>query len=267
MLKLSKYKVWFGKVKNGDICVSNDFLKSFKEAWNEFEKLPLPFSIVELGKKVFGSEKNYYQTLRKVAIEVAEEKINLELRREDRYVVMLVKALNELIDTVNLLEEKCRDVEEIKESEMTAELKEKIAELEKLRGRIEDEIENVLKKIAPNLCEVANPIIAAKLLEKAGSLKKLAFLPASKIQVMGAEKSLYKAFSRMRKGKKAKVPKHGVIFQHPFIKTLPKSKRGKMARFMAAKLAIAARIDYFKGEIDENLAESVRKKYEELMRH
>ena len=105
------------------------------------------------------------------------------------------------------------------------------------------------------------------MLEKAGSLKKLAFLPASKIQVMGAEKSLYKAFSRMRKGKKAKVPKHGVIFQHPFIKTLPKSKRGKMARFMAAKLAIAARIDYFKGEIDENLAESVRKKYEELMRH
>ncbi|RLI74842.1 RNA-processing protein [Archaeoglobales archaeon] len=260
------YKTWFGEVENGKIKVSDDFAKSFKNAWNELNVLPLPFSILELGKEVFKSEKEYYKVLRKVAIQVAEEKVNFEIKREDRYAVILVKALDELINTINLLEEKCEDIEEIKESEITVELKNKIKELRGLRVEIEREIEDVLAKIAPNLCEVVNPIIAARLVEKAGSLERLAFLPASKIQVIGAEKSLYKAFSRMRKGKKAKTPKHGVIFQHPFIKTLPKSKRGKMARFMAAKIAIAARIDHFKGELNEELAESVRKRYEELVR-
>lgn len=260
------YKTWFGEVKNGKIKISDDFVRSFKNAWNELDVLPLPFSILELGKEVFGSEKEYYRVLRKVAIHVAEEKVNLEIKREDRYAVMLVKTLDELINTINLLEEKCEDVEEIKESEITVELKNKIKELKGLRNKIEEEVERVLTKIAPNLCEVVNPVVAARLLEKAGSLKRLAFLPASKIQVIGAEKSLYKAFSRIKKGKKAKTPKHGVIFQHPFIKTLPKSKRGKMARFMAAKIAIAARLDYFKGELNEELVESVRRRYEELMR-
>ena len=97
-------------------------------------------------------------------------------------------------------------------------------------------------------------------------MERLIRLPASKIQVIGAEKSLYKAFARMKRGKKAKIPKHGIIFLHPFIRTLPKSKRGKMARFLAAKLAIAAKIDYFRGEVDESLYESIRKRYEELRR-
>ena len=263
---MNNYKIWFGDFKDGKIVISEDFLESFKGASNEVENLPLPFSIVEIGKSVFGSEKEYYDVLRKVAIRVAEEKVESELKREDRYVVTLVKTLDEVINTINLLGEKCEDIEEVKESQITVELREKIVELERLRKKIESEIEGVLKKIAPNLCEVANPIVAARLLERAGSLRKLAFLPASKIQVIGAERSLYKALSRIRKGKKAKVPKHGVIFQHSFIKTLPKGKRGKMARFMAAKLAIAARIDYFRGELDESLAESVLRKYEELLR-
>ncbi|RLI77635.1 RNA-processing protein [Archaeoglobales archaeon] len=262
----SNYKTWFGKIENGEVKVSNDFLKSFKDAWNELNVLPLPFSVAEIGKEVFGSEEEYYKVLRRVAIQIAEEKVNFEIRREDRYAVMLVKALDELINTMNLLEEKCDNIEEIKESDITAELRDKIRELKELRLKIEKEIEEVLTKIAPNLCEVLNPIVAARLLEKVGGLERLAYLPASKIQIIGAEKSLYKAFSRMRKGKKAKTPKHGVIFQHPFIKTLPKSKRGKMARFMSAKIAIAARIDFFKGELNEEVAESVRKRYEELRR-
>ena len=57
-----------------------------------------------------------------------------------------------------------------------------------------------------------------------------------------------------------------MIFQHPFIKTLPKKKRGKMARFMANKIAIAAKIDYFRGELDESLSEEVWRRYEQLSR-
>ena len=138
--------------------------------------------------------------------------------------------------------------------------------MRRLRREVEAEIEDVVEKIAPNLSEVVGPVIAAKLLERAGSLEKLARMPASKIQIIGAEKSLYKALARMKKGKKAKVPKHGIIFQHPFIRTLPKSKRGKMARFLAAKIAIAAKVDYFRGEVEEGLYDLIKKRYEELRR-
>jgi nucleolar protein 56 len=264
-----KWKVWFGEVHgNGELKVvrSDDLVESFKNAYNDVSVLSLPFSLVEVGSKVFGSKEKYYKTLRKVAISVATEKVEREIRREDRYVIMLLKALDSLDESINVLEEKLRDIEEVRESEVTGEFKRRIDDLKRLRRLIEREIEEVMVKIAPNLSEILGAVIAARLLEKAGSLEKLASLPASTIQILGAEKSLYKAISRMKRGKPAKIPKHGIIYQHPFIRTLPKKKRGRMSRFMAAKLAIAARLDYFKGELKEEIAEEVRRKYEELMR-
>ncbi len=255
------YNLWFGKYVNGKVDVSRDLKKSFLEAENPN---PLPFSVYDVGRSFFG--KRYYEVLRKIAIDVAETLIERELKREDKYIISLVKALDELIKAINLLEEKLRDLRNVKESNIVEKFESKIVDLKKLRNEIEKEIEDVTRKIAPNLSEIAGEKIAARLIERAGSLKKLAKLPSSTIQVIGAEKSLFKALSRIRRGKKAKIPKHGIIFQHPFIKTLPKKKRGKMARFMASKLAIAARIDYFKGELQESLAEEVRRKYEKLSR-
>ena len=262
-----KWNVWFGEVveEDGKLVVkrSNDLVESFKNASNPE---PLPFNVSEVALQVFGSPEEYYKTLRKIAIKVTAEKVERELRREDRYAILLLKALDKLNESINMLEEKLRDIEEVKISETTEDFRKRIDELKRLRRRIEKEIEEVVTKIAPNLTEIVGPVIAARLLEKAGSLERLAFLPASKIQILGAEKSLYKALARMRRGKPAKTPKHGIIFIHPFIRTLPKRRRGRMARFMAAKLAIAAKLDYFKGELDESLAEAVRRKYEELRR-
>ena len=249
-------------MENEDVKLSSDFVSSFMNAFNE----ELPFNPFDLGVKVFGSPEKYYSALRKTAIEVARLKTEKELKREDRYGIMLLKALDELNNSINLLENKLEDVKEIKESEITKEMEEEIRRLKALRRELEGEIEEVMEKIAPNLSAILGGAIAARLLEKAGSLEKLSMLPASTIQIVGAEKSLYKAMARMKKGKPAKIPKHGVIFQHPFIRTLPKKKRGKMARFMAAKLAIAARIDYFTGELREELVSEVRRKYEELSR-
>ncbi|ADC66269.1 Pre-mRNA processing ribonucleoprotein, binding domain protein [Ferroglobus placidus DSM 10642] len=254
-----KYNLWCGEY-DGKLKLSNDLEKSFLNAKNPG---PVPEEAFEEAKK---KVKNYYETLRKVAIEVTERKVERELRREDRYVIMLVKALDELNETINLLEEKYRDLVEVKTSEISEEFEEKIRGLKELRRKIEKEIDEVMGKIAPNLTEILGAKIAARLLERAGSMEKLAILPASTIQIIGAEKSLFKALTRIRKGKKAKIPKHGIIFQHPFIRTLPKKKRGKMARFMAGKLAIAAKLDYFSGELKEELAEEVRRKYEELAR-
>lgn len=256
-----EYRVWFGKILEKRVEKSDDLKRSFLEAYNPD---PLPFSVHEYGKEIFGDD--YYRILRKVAIEVAQENVERELRREDRYVISLVRALDEITDTANLLDERLKELREIKESEIVEEFERKITELKRLRFEIEREIERIMRKIAPNLSEIVGEKIGARLLEKAGSLEKLASYPSSTIQVIGAEKSLFKALSRIRKGKKAKVPKHGVIFQHPYIKSLPKKKRGKMARFMANKIAIAVKIDYFRGELNEVLSEEVRRKYEQLSR-
>ncbi|MCS7121991.1 MAG: RNA-processing protein [Archaeoglobaceae archaeon] len=258
-----KWKVWFGTIENEEIEVSKNLIESFEKASNDE---PLPFNLFEYGLKVFQNEKEYYRKLRQVAIESTEKKVEKEIKREDKYAIALVKALEEVEEAINLLKEKLEDLSEIKEDELVKDFKEKIKSLEGLLERIEKEIDDVMKKISPNVTEIAGSKIAAKLLERAGSFEKLISLPASKIQIIGAEKSLYKALARMRRGKTAKIPKHGVIFIHPFIRTLPKSKRGKMARFLAAKIAIAAKIDYFRGEVEEELYEAVRKRYEELRR-
>ncbi len=260
MLKL-EYSLWFGKFINGRVEKSDNLKKSFIESYNPD---PLPFSVYVVGKEIFGND--YYNILRKVALEISEEMIEKELKREDRYVISLVRALDEITSTANLLDERLRELREIKNSELVERFEEKILELKNLRGDIEKEIDSVMRKIAPNLSEIVGEKIGARLLEKAGSLEKLANYPSSTVQVIGAEKSLFKALSRIRKGKKARVPKHGVIFQHPFIKSLPKKKRGKMARFIANKIAIAVKIDYFRGELNETLSEEVRQKYEQLSR-
>ncbi len=111
-----------------------------------------------------------------------------------------------------------------------------------LRRLLERYIDNVMEEIAPNLKAVAGPLLGARLISLAGGLEKLAKLPSSTVQVLGAEKALFRA---LRTG--AKPPKHGVIFQHYYIKGSKKWQRGKIARALAGKISIAARIDAFSG--------------------
>jgi nucleolar protein 56 len=101
-------------------------------------------------------------------------------------------------------------------------------------------IEESTLKIAPNLSDLIGPSLAAHLVAKVGSLKKLSLLPSSTIQLLGAEKAL---FSHLREGKRP--PKHGLIFQSPLVNKAPPRERGKIARALAGKLAIAAKADTF----------------------
>ncbi len=104
-------------------------------------------------------------------------------------------------------------------------------------------LEARLKKLLPNMTALAGVTIAARLLAGAGSARKLALLPASTIQLLGAEKAL---FRHLKSG--AKSPKHGYIVNHPLIQKVGRSDKGKASRMLADKLALCARIDYFKGE-------------------
>ncbi len=265
-----RWKTWFGVIeKTNDevkLVKSRDFVESFLNSSNDPNTLPIPFSIKDVGLSLFKNEKEYYATLRDLAIKLTEEKIKQELSKDDKYVIMLLKTLDALNEVINVLSEKLRDLKNIKITDICSELDSRINDLTKLRKNVELEIKKIMERIAPNLTNIVGASIAARLLEKAGSLEKLAKMPASTIQLLGAEKSLYKAISRIKKGKPAKIPKHGVIFQHPFIRFLPKRKRGKMARFLASKIAIAVKLDYFSCEKRLDLFKVIKNKYESLRR-
>jgi nucleolar protein 56 len=110
------------------------------------------------------------------------------------------------------------------------------------RESLEALIKDIAEEAVPNLSEVAGPVLVAKLIEKAGNIKKLAMMPSSSVQLLGAEKALFRA---RKTG--AKPPKHGLIFQHPYVHAKPRKLRGKAARTLAAKISIAARADAFSG--------------------
>ena len=127
----------------------------------------------------------------------------------------------------------------------------------KLRDRLSKHLEENMKTIAPNVSELLGPVIGARIMAKAGSLERLARLPSSTIQILGAEKALYRA---IKSG--GRPPKHGLIFQHKLVHDAPKWQRGKMARALASKVALGARIDYFSRRLDKRLMEDLEKKVE-----
>jgi nucleolar protein 56 len=110
------------------------------------------------------------------------------------------------------------------------------------RPELEAHVASTAQEVAPNLSLLAGPVLAAKLMEKAGGVTKLAMKPSGTIQLLGAEKALFRA-----KKSGSRPPKHGLIFQHPYVHSRPRKLRGRAARMLAAKLVIAARADAFTG--------------------
>ena len=119
-------------------------------------------------------------------------------------------------------------------------------------------LSHLMATMYPNLSAVATPLLAAELLAQAGSLHKMAMMPSSTIQVLGAEKALFKHL----KNRSVKPPKHGHIINHPIMSKVPFEKRGRAARVLADKISIAIRIDYFKGEFK---GEQLLKEVEEML--
>jgi nucleolar protein 56 len=122
-----------------------------------------------------------------------------------------------------------------------------------LMKRVSQRAEEVL----PNSSALAGGLVAARLMAEAGGIRELAMMPASSIQVLGAKQALFSHFSTG-----SPPPKHGVIYQHGRVHGARKENRGKVARALSTKLAIAARIDYYRKEPDrefiEKAAETIR---------
>ncbi len=132
------------------------------------------------------------------------------------------------------------------------EARRRLADLYQSIARTRSELANAVKGAVPvstpNLSALLGPDLAARLLAQARGLDRLARLPASTIQVLGAER----AFFEHLRGR-APPPRHGLLFLHPAIQSAPRTERGKLARTLAAKVAIAARLDRAGTPLDPSL--------------
>ena len=150
----------------------------------------------------------------------------------------------------------------VESSESLKILASEVLKLSELRTNLSSTIENLMEILAPNLKNILTAIIGARLIAKAGSLLRLAQMPSSTIQIIGAEKALFRA---LKTG--TRPPKHGLIFQHPSVNSAPKWQRGKIARALSSKLAIAVRIDvYRKGALDNSLLDKLTKRIETIQK-
>lgn len=132
--------------------------------------------------------------------------------------------------------------------------------LYQLRQNLESYLDKAMEEVAPNTKAMVGSLLGARLIAIAGGLTNLARRPASTIQVLGAEKALFRS---LKTG--TRPPKHGIIFQHTLLHEAKKWQRGKIARALAGKLAIAARSDAFGGRyIGEQLKVDLEKRIEEI---
>ncbi|MDY6765790.1 MAG: NOP5/NOP56 family protein [Candidatus Nanohaloarchaea archaeon] len=131
---------------------------------------------------------------------------------------------------------------------------------QELREEIEAYVAELAEEIVPNLAAVVGNVLAARLVSLAGSLEDLAKMPSSTVQVLGAEKAM---FQHLEEGGDA--PKHGVLFMHEYVRNVPADEQGKMARVLANKASIAARIDQYDGDFrGDELADEVAETFHEV---
>jgi nucleolar protein 56 len=131
--------------------------------------------------------------------------------------------------------------------------------LQESRKSITEYVDMKMGEIAPNLRDLCGYSLGAKLIAHVGSMKRLAMLPSSTVQIIGAEKAL---FRHLKTGENP--PKHGLIYQHPDVRGAKWWIRGKIARALAAKISLAARKDVFSGEYDPSIEEGFEIKVKEI---
>jgi len=108
------------------------------------------------------------------------------------------------------------------------------------RVKLHTYLQNKMFQVAPNLQALIGDLVGARLIAHAGSLTNLAKYPASTVQILGAEKALFRALKT-----RGKTPKYGLIFHSSFIGKAGAKNKGRVSRYLANKCTIASRIDCF----------------------
>jgi nucleolar protein 56 len=188
----------------------------------------------------------------------------LELGSKENFTV-------EKLEKEDLPKAKAEQIAKVAESSMGADITEtdlaqiqalckNVLGLYQLRQNLEQYLDSAMEEVAPNTKALVGSLLGARLIALSGGLTNLAKMPASTIQVLGAEKALFRS---LKTG--TKPPKHGIIFQHTFLHEAKKWHRGKIARALAGKLAIAVRADAFGGRhLGEELKADLEKRIGEI---
>ncbi len=138
---------------------------------------------------------------------------------------------------------------------------EKVESLVNYREGLGSYLKDKMKFLAPNTSTLVGDPLAARLISHAGSLSNLCKYPASTIQILGAEKALFRAL----KARSGKTPKYGLLYHSQFIgKSAPQNK-GKISRFLANKIAQSSRLDFLADSRDNVYGEEFKKQVEERM--
>lgn len=158
------------------------------------------------------------------------------------------------------------DIDEFDEDEINSEDLEilndyanSIYELQKTRKNIEKYIDVKMESIAPNLKALVGSTLGAKLISHAGGIKRLSTYPSSTVQIMGAEKAL---FRHLRSGDRP--PKYGLIYQHPKVRGSKWWNRGKIARTLASRISLATRKDVYTKDKDLDIYDKFIAKVDEI---
>jgi nucleolar protein 56 len=222
--------------------------------------------------------RDYLAKLQAVCIAAAERSIREQYSRKDAELLQMVRTLDEIDTVINLLSERTAEwylvrhpafsrkyrrtpahvlVKSMREKSKGAlgRVAGEIEQLSETRTILAKEVSARANNVMPNTSALIGGLVAARLLSHAGGLLLLSRLPASAIQVLGARTALF-AHLKTR----SPCPKHGIIFQHRRVHNAPRNIRGKVARVLAGKIAIAARLDYFRGVTDPAFLESAQER-------
>jgi nucleolar protein 56 len=271
---------WFGEVEpgcclpfTGDVQDIAARIRSIRTTIDTF--VPLSWEMA-LRCGVCTDRLDYLAKIREVCFFAAEREIREIYGGKDAELLQMVRMLDEIDNVINLLSERAAEWHQVRHPSFSRKYHKTPAHVlvktmsEKSRGAlgyVAGQIENLsatrtalakevsgrANQVMPNTSALIGGLVAARLLSKAGGLSQLSRLPGSAIQVIGARTAL---FAHLRAHSPS--PKHGIIFQHRRVHNAPKPIRGKVARVLAAKLAIAAKIDYYRGVIAPEFIEAAQ---------
>lgn len=137
---------------------------------------------------------------------------------------------------------------------------EKVVSLADYRKTLHGYLVDKMSIVAPNLAQLIGEVVGARLISHAGSLTNLSKYPASTVQILGAEKALFRALKT-----KGNTPKYGLIYHSSFIGRAGAKNKGRISRFLANKCSIASRIDSFSDSPTTKFGEALRKQVEERL--
>ena len=138
----------------------------------------------------------------------------------------------------------------------------RVENLIKYREKLSNYLKEKTQSLAPNTSALVGETVTARLISHSGSLSTLAKYPASTIQILGAEKALFRALKT-----RSATPKYGLLYHSSFIGKAKMKNKGKISRYLANKLAMCSRIDAFSKDISNDYGNELRNQIDERLKY